>query len=334
ILRENEKAINYFINNFLLVYSYGTDVHFDVYFEPSYLHKITHIEILKHCPLIDCIEMERGTLNLNETKVKKWLDQGWYILVKIDKSQITDCPKAGESWHEVMVYKYEKGRLFFCDNGSSGKFVTDLSCTMNDYINAFNAIEKTSYESPNVLDNVWKQHFWLCKPCEHVYAEIDIKKVIYTLKVYLNIIPYSGLNDADLKSIYFDLHVFVGQKVYGNLIQFTRLFERSQHGPYPARMHPGGVSVLCDHKQLIVRMVKELAKQYDIPMDLIECFEEISIEMQNIRRIVLKYYIYPQNKQLLSRIIKRIQKLKQKERNALLQLLNRLEKHSCSNERP
>jgi len=76
----------------------------------------------------------------------------------------------------------------------------------------------------------------------------------------------------------------LGQKVYGNLIQFIKLYERSQDGPHPTRVHLGGISVLSDHKQLIVQMVKELAKRYDISIDLIVCFEGISIEMQSIAK--------------------------------------------------
>lgn len=123
VLLSNTKNGPYYIaNNYLNVYSYAWDT-LSLYFDIEFRYRVSHIDLLKDNPFIEYQSISRPNKRITIEMLRRAIDSGWYVLAQIDKSLITDCPEAGETQHEVLLYAYDEERFYFCDNGVHGKYV-------------------------------------------------------------------------------------------------------------------------------------------------------------------------------------------------------------------
>lgn len=314
-LMKSFDGANYLVNNFLNIYSYGMDT-FSLYFDIEYQNKRSHIKLLTKCPFIECQIINRP-FEMTSDYIKQVIDDGWCILAKIDKSFINSCPITGNFLHEIMIYEYEakSDRLMFSDNNRIGKYDSNLSCTFSEFQDGFLAVDQLDVDK----SVFWKDYFYLLRPL-NPNVDIDIEKVIRSLKQYLNILPYEDLNNNELRQVYDDLHIFIGLKVYGHLKEFLKEFNKNN-----SNRHMGGVSVLCEHKTILLFAVKYLCNKYNLSKSYIKKFEFIKQEVFLLRTQILKYYVNTQNERYLDVIVSHIRKIRRYEKKCLLRFVQDLE---------
>lgn len=316
LLSNTKNGLYYIANNYLNVYSYGWDT-LSLYFDIEFRYRVSHIDLLKDNPFIEHQSISRPNKRITIEMLRKAIDDGWYVLAQIDKSFISDCPEAGITQHEVMLYAYDRERFYFCDNGAHGKYVHNLSCKVDEFMVAFQVIDEMEW-SESVF---WKEEILLFRPREDDSYQLDAKHVVNSLKTYLGIQKDPIFEDARFRSRYGNMQLFIGQDVYEHLIKFLIDFEKNI-----ANTHMGAISVLCDHKSALIMTAEMLSKQYSVSNQYVDELRGVKRELIRIRMLILKYYINLSDKGLLNNICINIEQLRKREYNILVSFVDEIER--------
>lgn len=303
LLSNTQNGPYYIANNYLNVYSYGWDT-LSLYFDIEFRYRVSHIELLKNNPFVEYQSIPRSSKSITIEMLRRAIDDGWYVLAQIDKSLITDCPEAGITQHEALLYAYDEERFYFCDNGVHGKYVTNLSCKTDELMKAFQVIDEMEWPEPVF----WKEEILLFRSKENNNYQLDLKHIYDSLKTYLGIRKDPIFEDIRFRSRYGNMQIFIGQAVYVHLAQFLIDFERNN-----ANTHMGAISVLCDHKSALIATAEMLTNQYGVSNQYIDDLRGVQQNLVRIRMLILKYYMNWGDKELLDKICNRIEQLKEKE---------------------
>lgn len=318
IISKADNGYKYVLKNFLNIYSYGWDT-MSLYFEIEFSKKVSHIELLKDNPFISCLSVERnGQTLIDVDYIKEQINNGWYVLAKINKSFIRDCPNAGSISHEVLIHDYKDERFLFCDNSSSGKYLTSLSCGFSDFMKGYEYID-----SPEITDDVfWKKKIELFKLRQPNDYSLYGRDIVTSLKQYLNLEEKPVFQSPELLDVYDNMELFIGNRTYDYLCVFLQ-----NHSVNRINHHLGAISVILDHKRVLLFAVEILASKGLVSEQYINIFRALYNDVYTLRMLIIKFYMDESNDSLLERIVRRIKIIKRQEQDCIIRLITDLLSH-------
>lgn len=192
------------------IFSVSADV-FEVYFDCNAF--VSPMEPYYNCPLLTTVEICRKDVRFDLEYIKKTLNAGWYIIVYVDRSKLNEFHRHSRR-HQIMICSYDAAcnRFQFCDNDITGKYNTNLSCSVDELLSSYDSVENDPIKTTE-----WEQVFYLIKPRKDSSYILNLDDVVASLKKYLFLPPYN-LPEEDLL---YDR--FGGIRSYDGLIENLKL---------------------------------------------------------------------------------------------------------------
>jgi len=295
------------INNFINLWCDSKNLPGGIYFgKNTYRNKMVEFY---DCPFL---EMQKIVFDNNKKIfdfgiidfVKKSIDNEFFVLLMVDRYFIASYGFNSINYHEILIYGYdnESQKLFFCDNNKNGKFMLDLTCSYNELENA--------YMKFDYLDNEpdFSTSIFLFRPKEDNNYKIKISYIKKSLIDYLTF-----KNEDPLEN---DKH---GIEIYLLLINFLNNIKETNILFKDIR----GISVLLDHKKVMLLRLNELKNYFDFKEDYVEQYKSILEKSKIVLNLYIKYSI-SDSQDTLNKSIKYLSEIYYQEKYLLEKLLHEI----------
>ena len=307
LLSKYENGCYYFINNYLDIFSVNADV-FELYFNCNAMN--SPMEPYFDCPFLKTTILSRKRFQWNVDNIKSLLNRKSKILVYLDRRQL---PSYGTNArrHQVMICDYddEKEEFICCDNGPSGKFLTNMRFPYNDVIKAYQSIQ----DDTNITTS-WEEYFVCINTYECEQYELNKEKILASLKSYAGIPPFKIGKDDENYDLYGGIDSFLGLR--DRIIGDNRAWLKG--------LRQGAYAVLCDHKRLLAYACQIFEKEYNLPKGFADTAFSLIKETQILENMIIKYALLPTNL-LKNHIVNKLEITREKELSLVLNLIDYLE---------
>lgn len=245
------------------------------------------LNMFYQCPFIDFYKYRRIEITGNQVIdfIREYINNGYYILVNLDRQYLSSYNMSFCSNHEVMVYGFNDAikEFILCDNGGDGKYRTDIRCGYDEM--------KKGYEKYVVDNDKLDLHdsIVLLKPTADRYGYVFlIETFIMQIKEYLNFAPVFGGREHSEYWVY-------GVENYSYLIEYIKKIIVSQ-----GRELKKDIRCFCalyDHKKSLRYTFNYFAKQGILAgNEVLERYSKIEELTLLIRNLMLKLQIKYQEK--------------------------------------
>ena len=149
------------------------------------------LNMFYQCPFLDFYKYRRKEVAEDTivSFIRQYIEEGYYILLNVDRGYLSFYGMGHCSNHEVMVYGYDDGKREFllCDNAIDGKYRTDIRCTYEEMRAGYG-----SYVPDNVKLDL-HDSILLIAPTEDRFGYgFPMRIFVAQIREYLNIAPAFG----------------------------------------------------------------------------------------------------------------------------------------------
>lgn len=250
------------------------------------------------CPFLEFQKIPKSNdgLIFNKNVIKFIIDQinlNYCILLKIDRFFLNNKQKGN---HQIMVYGYddESKTIFYCDNGLTGKYRTNLKCSFAELNLAYSNFN-------DLYDTDFNASVFLLKPKENKKYSININYIKTSIEEYLYI--RTDYINKDKKWDY-------GIKIYEQFIEyFYSIINNELEKKHDIR----GLCVLYDHKKAMKYRLNYFTKNKLVANKKIAAeYDEIENQILQARNLLLKFY-FNYDLRLIKKIIEKLKIIREKE---------------------
>jgi hypothetical protein len=274
-----------------------------------YEHDFTRFQqpLLSHHSM--CIDaFKKGSYDIVEF-AKNGMDTDYYFYTFVDEKYIPGktAYKLKQSFpHEVLLHGYDEATSLFQAVGFSDKFQYEkFTISYEDFAQGFNHLKMTAKYMNNIH---------LLKPSEAEYP-FRLKQVTGLLEDY-----YLSRNTSEQYSmVRTPFQSAFGMAVYDFLIEY---FEKVMKGK--AQLTVNSLHILWEHKKCMMSRVQYMQKKYSMLLDYdIAPLKEVE-RLAYKTRDELIVFSMTNDPKCFQNIIKYLNQLKEKEKIAIGQLLDRI----------
>lgn len=223
------------------------------------------------------------------------IDRNRFVLLRVDRYYLGRGKTRNE--HEILLHGYDKQerKFYYADNGNTGKFITDISCSFNELEKALASVQYFADE-PDLSDSIFT--FEVYKNQEY---SLNIEKILFQLNQYL-----SG------EKLSFDGLYYNGITFYDALIKYFRNEIVGMHSQYDWR----GLTVIKDHKLVMVERIRYLAQKFNYSFLSLDQYIDLANKCNILVMLYLKYG-FKKDREILKRIVEMLQTIKEIEKKTL-----------------
>lgn len=182
--------------NYNNIIGFKPDAPFSLYELSIVQNRECGLNMFYQCPFLDFYKYPRSEITADKLSafIRENINHGYYVLVNIDRQYLSFYHIPYCSNHEVMVYGFddEREEFLLCDNGTDGKYRTDIVCSYQEM--------REGYEK-YIADNVkldLHDSILLIKPTEDRYDyKFSVASFAAQIREYLNQTPTFCGRDLD-----------------------------------------------------------------------------------------------------------------------------------------
>lgn len=276
--------------------SHNISIHFDIM-----LRYRNYMMSFYDCPFIDFYRVNKESEKIITgyaiiSYVKAQIDKGFSVLLTVNRKFLSVFDNHSNRIHQIMIYGYDDQNqiFFFCDNFITGKYRTDLTCSFDDFIQAYN----NSYLE-KALDRDFNHCVYLFKPIPCPEYKINLNQIKEKILEYNNKLPLDW-NDRRYLS-FNEFPIVYGTDIYRLYIQRINEFISKE---IQLTLNNRDLMTLYDHKKLMLYRMEILMKNHLIPNDnkLYQNYKEITEKCFIVIQLILKYHI-TENVNILKKVI-------------------------------
>ena len=240
---------------------------------------------------------------------RECIDQGNYLLLHMVDEYYLPYTRSYHNTHfihDTYIYGYEDD--YFWIMAYTERKLKEIKVSSSDMV-------QSVFSAKEYKEDVC---FWSLRPNKSIKVEVDYKKIKQNLYEYL------GINFSSLESMenYRPACVY-GNKTYDVLINCLIKFMESSEKPISVDVRP--FRLLWDHKRIIYGRIELIIAKYDLPLDVLQDFENLVCLSNQIFMLCLKYNV-TLKKDILERVVGKIKELKVREEMLLSNFLSMWEK--------
>jgi hypothetical protein len=258
------------------------------------------------CPFLDFQKINKNYL-FSTSKidlidfVKKTINQGYYILLLIDRHFIKQYGFERSSNHEIMIYGYndKENLIYFCDNTRSGLYSNSLTSTYDSFILAF-------YNTKVKGNTPFAEHLYLIKPYKNPNYLLDTANITSSLGQYLHL---QSEPSCDLKSKA-KKKIVSGIQVYDSFIRYLERILDSVEDNYKKDIR--SFCVLWDHKKSVLVTLSILYENNYVDEHWITAYQKIENRVLCVRNLMLKFFV-SNNRNIIKKIINELNEIRAEE---------------------
>lgn len=232
------------------------------------------------------------------------ISQNRFVLIRVDRSFLGRGEKKNE--HEILLHGYniKDKKIYYSDNGDTGKFAVDIPCSFDELEKALINVNYFDDE-PDLSDSVFTFDVF-----SNQLYKLNLEKIIFQLRQYLSNEQFS-----------FDGLYYNGINVYNALIDFFMKVINGMDAQYDWR----GLCVLVDHKAVMVERIRYISKITDYSFMSLAMYLNLRSDCDMLVKLYLKYG-YKKDNKILMKIVEMLKVICEMEKIALQKLIEELEK--------
>ena len=311
VLREHEKAKNWFFNNYLQLVFYIQPE--NDFYSGTFLDGLDHYGInpIQRCPYLrtNVIFSDLMTDYRFQDIVKELIDKGYYILTHLNRRWLTE-DQEGDAFHRAFIFGYDP----IGETIDYAEFFSDRK--YSQYRVPYSKIDRCFFngrEKDSDFIRYFSQEVFVLKINDNMEADIiDRKKILTGLASYLDSSHDGVLRTTRMPSENFP--IYYGLDYYDQLALQIRL---KKEGTLLVNFQ-----VLCDHKKLMVERTRSLHQHGILSKDLSEKAFELYQSTQIVRSMVIRHLMAAGADDL----IREMESLREEDRTFVKSMIRELEK--------
>ena len=301
--------------NYNNIIGYKPDAPFCLYELSIVQNRECGLNMFYQCPFLDFYKYRRAEVAEDTVVsfIRRYIEEGYYVLLNIDREYLGFYGLDYPSNHEVMVYGYDDGKREFllCDNAINGKYRTDICCTYEEMRMGYGC-----YVPDNVKLDL-HDSILLIAPTEDRFGyEFPVRVFEAQIREYLNIALAFGGRERGEEWIY-------GFENYRYLIAYVEEIIRAKGRGF--RKDIRCFCALLDHKKSLCHTFAYFAKKGEVEEGFLERYVRIAEKALIIRNMVLKLYIKYKEETAVS-LLRHMEEMMEEEQVILQHFLDRQHK--------
>ena len=305
VILQNEEAINWMYNNFIHISC-----------TPSGWGSFITNELIFECRFLDTITIKDRTIinykNLS-TLLLFAIKNNYYIFLSIDEFYFSDCKI--NRLHPVLIYGIsEDDRKYYIADFDQNSIYKKFTCSFDEFENAYSA----SNHSPSQHMNHEIYIFKLRKQHKYIDSyDINLDMIRLSLKDYLNAkYPYGKYMKFEIPDIEKRSH---GIAIYPVMKKICfSIIENNLDANHLI------FSLNYSHKVMMLDRVNYINKKFQVNYST-DSFNALKKDAKICLNLFLKFKL-SENKNLIYKIIQKIETMEQKERSLFSDLINEIVK--------
>jgi len=272
----------------------------------------TIMDIYFDCPYLDLQKINKnyffGICKFSFLDfVKHTINEGYFILLMVDRCYIKEYGFDYPSNHEIMIYGYDEevNIVYFCDNVKDGEYRNNLSCSFSALLASFQELVfPFKLDDKDGTVDPFFDCLYLLKPRENSFYTLNLDEIIRSLRQYIHLEASFGEKTIYSYKTVWGIHVYETFKKY---LHYVSGFNGSNY-----IKDIRGFSVLWDHKKSVLTTFKILCEYGYLSENVITAYEVIEKKILVLRNKVLKM-IYSDNKKCIPKLIDNINEISEQE---------------------
>ena len=253
------------------------------------------------CPFIEFFKINKKDILMNDFLkfVKEQIKQGYCILLLVDRECFENKNFLGRGYHQIMIYGYDDKaqRVYYCDNALGGKYQTDLYCSFDELVQAYQMAKHRESTQDGFDDSIF-----LLKPTRCEGYELELDSIKRDLDDYLNINQVVPMRYPP----FFKEKFINGIHIYQRYID---ILDNILNETIEMAFEMRDIHNLWDHKKtMLVRLNYLHQNNYIDDSRLVKDYQAVEQGLLNFRNLFLRYHITKNNQTLIrmSDILKRV----------------------------